>query len=56
MASNNNKIGLPSSQGGLVGYSTETNSKYQFQPIYVLVIAGVILALEILLHLANGGF
>lgn len=49
MASDN-KMMLPSSQGGLVRYFDEYKSKYQLKPTHVLILAGVVIAAEILLH------
>ena len=49
MASDN-KMMLPSSQGGLVRYFDEYKSKYQIKPVHVLILAGVVIAAEVLLH------
>ena len=50
MASQNNKMTMPSSQGGLVRYFDEYKSKYQFKPSYVLILAAVVIIIEVLLH------
>ena len=41
---------LPSSQGGLVRYFDEYKSKYQMKPSHVLVLAAAIIVIEILMH------
>lgn len=49
--SRNNKISMPSSQGGLVRYFDEYRSKIEFKPGYIIVFVIIIMILEIILHL-----
>ena len=41
---------LPSSQGGLVRYFDEYKSKIQLKPIHVIVLAVTVIAVVLLLH------
>jgi preprotein translocase subunit Sec61beta len=50
----NNKVSMPSSQGGLVRYFDDYKSKIEFKPGYIIVFVIVIIILEILLHLYGG--
>ncbi|MBI2664817.1 preprotein translocase subunit Sec61beta [Candidatus Woesearchaeota archaeon] len=44
------RISLPSSQGGLVRYYDEYKSKIQIKPAHVIVLAVVVIAIEVFLH------
>ena len=44
------RLMLPSSQGGLVRYFEEYKSKIQLKPTHVIVLAVAIMAIELLLH------
>ncbi|MBS3133343.1 preprotein translocase subunit Sec61beta [Candidatus Woesearchaeota archaeon] len=44
------RVMLPSSQGGLVRYYDEYKSKLQIKPSHVIILAIVIIALEAFLH------
>ncbi len=46
-----NKINIPSSGGGIIRYTDETKTKVMITPEQVLVIIGVIILIEIVLHL-----
>ena len=46
----NNKISMPSSQGGLVRYFDEYKSKIEFKPGYIILFVVLIIILEIILH------
>ncbi|MEK6845332.1 MAG: preprotein translocase subunit Sec61beta, partial [Nanoarchaeota archaeon] len=46
----NDKIHMPSGQGGLVRYFDEYKSKIEFSPGVVIVMCLVVIALIILLH------
>lgn len=48
------KIRLPSGQGGLTRYFDEYKSKVQFSPAVVTIIAIVIILIVIALHLTGG--
>lgn len=45
------KISLPSSGGGLVGYSSEGKSKFMIKPQHIIAIIALVVILELLLHL-----
>ena len=49
-----NKIRLPSGQGGLTRYFDEYKSKIEFSPSAVVVLAIVIMTLILLLHYFGG--
>ena len=49
-----NRIRLPSGQGGLTRFSEETKSKIQISPTTVIVLCLVIMILVILLHSFGG--
>ena len=49
-----NKIRLPSGQGGLTRYFDEYSSRIEFSPGTVIVLAIVIMILIILLHYFGG--
>lgn len=51
-----NKIRLPSGQGGLTRYFDEYSSKVEFSPAAVIVLAVVIMIILILLHIFGGRF
>ena len=44
------KLMMPSSQGGLVRYFDEYKSKYQLKPSHVIIFAVAIIAIEAFLH------
>lgn len=46
-----NKIHIPSSQGGLVRYSEEPTSKITIKPEHVMAAIVIVIVGEILLHL-----
>jgi len=46
-----NKIHIPSSQGGLVRYSEEPTSKITLKPEHVIAAIVIVIAGEIMLHL-----
>ena len=45
------RISMPSSQGGLVRYFNEYKSKIQMKPIHVVAFAGVVILFELLLKI-----
>jgi len=49
-----NRIRLPSGQGGLTRFNEETRSKIQISPTTVIVLCLVIMILIILLHSFGG--
>tara|TARA_Y100000310_G_C20555922_1_gene750518 strand:+ start:413 stop:586 length:174 start_codon:yes stop_codon:yes gene_type:complete len=51
-----NKIRMPSGQGGLTRYFDEYKSKIEFSPASVIVLCIVIMVIVILLHYLGGGF
>ena len=51
-----NKIRMPSGQGGLTRYFDEYKSKIEFSPGSVIVLSIVIMAIIIILHLFGGAF
>lgn len=46
----NNKVSMPSSQGGLVRYFDDYKSKIEFKPGYIVLFVVLIILLEIVLH------
>lgn len=48
--SQNNKVSMPSSQGGLVRYFDDYKSKIEFKPGYIILFVVLIILLEIILH------
>ena len=44
------KIQMPSSMGGLVRYFDDYKSKIELQPGHVILLAGLVIAIEIFLH------
>ena len=46
-----NKISLPSSGGGLVRYFEDLKSKINLKPEVVMIIIGLVVVLEIILHM-----
>ena len=50
MARRNEKISMPSSQGGLVRYFGEYKSNIEFKPGYIILFVVLIIIIEILLH------
>ncbi|HIG93568.1 TPA: preprotein translocase subunit Sec61beta [Candidatus Woesearchaeota archaeon] len=51
-----NKIRLPSGQGGLTRYFDESSSKIEFSPGAVIVLSVVVMVIIILLHQFGGRF
>lgn len=51
-----NKIRLPSGQGGLTRYFDEYKSKIEFSPSVVIVLTIIIMILVLLLHQFGGNF
>ena len=47
------KIQLPQSGGGLVRYFEDYKSRFEFGPWTVVIIIGVVIVLELLLHKLN---
>ena len=45
------RINMPSSQGGLVRYYNEYKSKIRIKPIHVVAVAGVVILFELLLKI-----
>jgi len=52
----NNTINLPSSGGGIMRFNDENKTKVMMTPQQVLVIIGVVILLEIVLHLFGNSF
>ena len=48
------RMTLPSSQGGLVRYYSEYKSKVQIKPAHVIVLAVALILIEIFLHTFGG--
>ncbi len=46
----NEKVSMPSSQGGLVRYFGEYKSKIAFKPGYIILFVILIIIIEIVLH------
>ncbi len=46
----NNKISMPSSSGGIVRYFDEDKSKIRIKPGTVIILIGVVVVVEILMH------
>jgi preprotein translocase subunit Sec61beta len=44
------KIRMPATQGGLVRYFEDYKSKFEFKPGHVILMAGIVVVIEILLH------
>ena len=44
------RVMLPSSQGGLVRYYDEYKSKFRIKPSHVIILAIVVIFIEIFLH------
>ena len=51
-----NKIRMPSGQGGLTRYFDEVKSKVEFSPGAVIVLSVVIMIIVLLLHYFGGQF
>ena len=51
-----NKVNMPSGQGGLTRYFDEYSSKIEISPTAVIILAGVIMVMIIILHQVGGGF
>ncbi len=49
--SRNDKVFMPSSQGGLVRYFDEEESRFRIKPGYVIIFISLIVIAEIVLHL-----
>jgi preprotein translocase subunit Sec61beta len=45
-----NRIQMPSSQGGLVNYYDDYKSRFQLRPEHVVILVIVVIAIELLLH------
>lgn len=50
-----NKIRMPSGQGGLTRYFDEYKSKIEFSPVVIIVLCFVIMIVIALLHQFGGG-
>jgi len=46
----NDKISMPSSQGGITRYFDEYKSKISFKPTHVIILILIIIILELILH------
>jgi len=46
-----NKINMPSGQGGIVRYFDEYKSKIQIKPTWVLIAIAIVALIEIILHM-----
>lgn len=53
--SRNNRISMPSSQGGIIRYFDEYKSKLEFKPGHVIVMCIVVMIIVILLHMLAKG-
>ncbi|MFA5141376.1 MAG: preprotein translocase subunit Sec61beta [Candidatus Woesearchaeota archaeon] len=51
-----NKINIPSSQGGLVRFSEDLKSKIAMKPEHVILLVIVLIVLEIILHTYGTSF
>ena len=51
-----NKIRMPSGQGGLTRYFDEYKSKIEFSPTTVIIMAVAIMIIVLILHQYGGGF
>ena len=51
-----NKVRLPSGQGGLTRYFDEGKSRFEFSPAAVVVLSIIIMIVVILLHRFGGVF
>ena len=47
----NNKISMPSGMGGLVRYSEDSKSAFEFEPGHVIVLTIIVIILMIFLHI-----
>ncbi len=45
-----NKIGMPSGQGGIVRYFDDYRSSIEFKPGHVIILAIIVMIIEIALH------
>jgi preprotein translocase subunit Sec61beta len=54
--SKDNKISLPSGQGGLTRYFEESNSKIELPPAAIVILALVIIIIIIILHTFGGNW
>ena len=52
----NDKVSMPSSQGGLIRYFDDYKSKIEFKPGYIIVFVIIIIILEIILHMYGANF
>ncbi len=50
-----NRVSMPSSQGGLVRYFDDYKSKIRFSPVVVIVMTIVVMLVVILLHIFGKG-
>lgn len=50
------RVQLPSGQGGLVRYFEDYKSKIEFKPDYVVFFIILVIVIEIFLHFYSGGF
>ena len=46
-----NKINMPTSGAGITSYFSEIKSKVTFKPTQVIVVIGIVIILELFLHL-----
>ncbi|PIN87643.1 hypothetical protein COV12_02740 [Candidatus Woesearchaeota archaeon CG10_big_fil_rev_8_21_14_0_10_32_24] len=51
-----NKIHMPSGQGGLTRYFDEYSSKVEISPTAVIILIVVVIILIVVLHQIGGGF
>jgi len=45
------KIRMPATQGGLVRYYDEYKSKLEFKPGHVILMVGIVILIEVFLHI-----
>ena len=46
-----NRISMPSTQGGLVRYFEDYKSKIEFKPGHIIVLVVIVMLIEVFLHL-----
>ncbi len=51
-----NKVHMPSGQGGLTRYFDEYSSKVEISPTAVIILSVVIMIIVIILHQVGGGY
>lgn len=46
-----NRISMPSTQGGLVRYFEDYKSKIEFKPGHIIILVVIVILIEVFLHL-----